>query len=327
MKKGLIQTGLLFGLMFFMYACGGGSNDMAPDTEKPGGTGTDSSGGLSISWGPRLNTSDLSQLSGAEDVFTPNVAEAVMRAARAVPNGASQSSRTLNGQTVDEISVKVGRDDDENLVHEVTDSSQMYLRVPAPRVGLELALFTNLIPGIEPDLSSYPHEVMGIWAWNGEIGAFWSKSPSIPPVEFDSGSPFGTATYEGDAVGLHTAGGIMTKFLADVEIVSDFGSHKVSGDVDRFRSFTGEMLGSPVLQLGEAGFSTQGDPFNGDTGMNGVQGGGKWGARWSDGKGWTMGGTFGFAADDGSVGILGAFSACSCASIGSGNPDDPVATN
>ena len=38
-----------------------------------------------------------------------------------------------------------------------------------------------------------------------------------------------------------------------------------------------------------------------------------------------MGGTFGFAATDGSVAVLGAFNACSCPSTDGGNPDYPVA--
>lgn len=48
----------------------------------------------------------------------------------------------------------------------------------------ELATFTGLIPGIEPDLSSYPHKVPGVWAFEGEAGAFWRQSPSVPPVNF-----------------------------------------------------------------------------------------------------------------------------------------------
>ena len=82
--------------------------------------------------------------------------------------------------------------------------------------------------------------------------------------------------------------------------------------------------------LGAAAFSAEGDLFSGDTSgktMSGdMAGGGKWGARWSDGEGWAMGGTFGFAAEDASVAVLGAFTASSGAPRGGGNPDDPVAT-
>ena len=80
------------------------------------------------------------------------------------------------------------------------------------------------------------------------------------------------------------------------------------------------------MTLGQTDFSRQGAVFSGDTASGTVAGGGKWGARWSDGEGWTMGGTFGFAADDASMAVLGAFTACSCASIGGGSPDEPVAT-
>ena len=89
-------------------------------------------------------------------------------------------------------------------------------------------------------------------------------------------------------------------------------------------------MGALTVTLGETGFSEQGAPFSGATsgatGSADVAGSGQWGARWSDGMGWAMGGTFGFAADDASVSVLGAFTACSCASASGGNPDDPVAS-
>ena len=312
-------------LLLTLAACGGDDN-LAPDT-----------GGLSISWGPRLNTSQLSALSGAEDEFGPEVAEALARAARAVPNGASQSSLVDgDGRTADEMSLQVVRDDEGNLVHEVTDGARIVVRVPffnLPRQGLDLALFTDLIPGIEPDLSSYPHEVLGVWAWDvddGEAGAFWGMSPSVPTVSFGATSPTGTATYEGDAVGLHGAAGTVTRFSADAEMVADFDSRTVVGTVDGFRMLAGQTLGDLSVTLGAADFSADGDPFSGDTSaetMSGaLAGGGEWGARWSDGEGWAMGGTFGFAAEDASVTVLGAFTASSGAPGSGGNPDDPVAT-
>lgn len=315
----MLRAAVLASLVFLLSACGGGNSVRVPDD----------TGGDPITWGPRLGTSHLSPVSGEEDDFGPDIVDALVRAARAVPNGASQSSLAEDGQTSDETSVEVVRDEDGTLVYEITDGARWWVRVPSPpRDGFSLALFTDMLPGIQPDISSYPHELLGVWAWrgeNGEVGAFWSKSPSIPPVEFGAGSPIGTATYEGDAVGLHSANAAVTKFLADVELVADFEAHKVSGEVDSFRSLTGEALGDLSVKLAETGFSPQGDPFSGET-TGGVPGGGKWGARWSDGEGWTMGGTFGFAADDGSVAVLGAFSACSCASANGGNPDDPVAS-
>ena len=312
---------IVFGTMLLaLGACGGGGGDTAPET-----------GGVSIAWGPRLAGSGLSALSGGEDEFGAEIADALARAARAAPNGASQSSLVDgSGRTAEEISVQVVRDDDGNLVYEVTDGARIVVQAPSslPRQGLALAVFTDLIPGIEPDLSSYPHEVMGMWVWDtggGEAGVFWGMSPPVPPVEFGPGSPTGTATYEGDAVGLHAAAGAATKFLADVEMVADFDSRTVDGEVDGFRDFAGTSLGDLSVALGETGFSPQGDPFSGVTSGD-VAGGGTWGGRWSDGEGRAMGGTFGFAADDGSTAVLGAFTACSCASAGGGNPDDPVAT-
>ena len=314
---------ILCGMTLLTLAACGGGGDRMPD---PDGTSS-----VSIAWGPRLGGLDLSPVSGAEDEFGPKVVEALARAARAVPNGASQSSLVDgDGRTADEMSVQVVRDDDGNLVHEVTDGARIVVRVPfynLPRQGLDLALFTDLIPGIAPDPSSYPHEVLGVWAWDadgGEVGAFWSRSPKVPPVEFGAASPTGTATYEGDAVGLHASEGAATKFVADVELAADFDNRTVGGEVAGFRSLAGDSLGDHSVILGETGFSRQGDPFSGGTAAGGVPGSGTWGGRWSDGAGSTMGGTFGFAADDGSVGILGAFTACSCISLGDGPVPLPV---
>ncbi len=308
-------------VLLALAACGGG--DTVPES---GGapSDTDGTGGASIAWGARLDGSRLSPVVRAGDDFGLEVAGALARATQAVPNGASQSSLVdVNGRTADEMSVQVVRDDGGNLVYEVTDGARIVVRVPfsLPRQGLVLALFTNLIPNIEPDLSSYPHEVLGMWAWDagdGEVGVFWGRSPSMPPLELGAISP--SATYEGDAVGLHATEGAATNFLADMELVADFDRHTVGGEVAGFRSFEGNSLGDFSVTLVETGFSRQGDPFSGDTTAGDVPGSGKWGGRWSDGMGWSMGGTFGFAADDGSVGLLGAFTACSCISLG----DDPV---
>ena len=298
---------------------------------EPGDPGTGATGGVSIEWGPRLAGSDLSALSGGNDEFGPvSGLAAAARAAPAVPvNGVSQSS--LVSQAVGGMRVQVGRDDDGNLVYELTDDGQVVVRVPSshPRLGYSVAVFSDLIPGIEPDLSSYPHEVMGMWEWGDAVGTFWSRSPEIPGVGSTGASPAGRATYEGDAAGLHASGGSASKFLADVEMVADFDSRTVGGEIDGFRDLTGQTLGDLSVTLEQTGFLQSGDPFSGVTsgeaGSVDVAGGGTWGGRWSDGGGWTMGGTFGFAADDESTAVLGAFTACSCASAGGGNPDDPVA--
>ena len=315
-----------------LSGCGGAAGSGSPDglggTPNPGGTGdTGGTGGPSIAWGPRLDSSGLSAIIGATDDFGADIAGALARAARAVPNGASQSSLATDGRTDGEMSVRVVRDDGGNLVHEIGDGAGVVLRVPGPRPeGASLALFTDLIPGIEPDLSSYPHELLGIWALDGDIGAFWGKSPAVPRVVFGPRTPTGSATYEGDAVGLHAADGTAVRFLADVEIVADFDSNKVYGKVDKFRTLTGKAFDGLAVKLGATGFPSNGDPFSGETSA-GIPGDGHWGARWSDGEGEMMGGTFGIAAADGSFSLLGAFSACHCAFTAGGNDDEPVATS
>ena len=296
-----------------------------PDGFPPGDTDT----ATSPTYGPRLASSNLSPVREAEDAFEPDIADAVARAARTVPNGASQSSLAGDGGTSDEMTARIVRDDEGNLVYEVTDRARIVthvpLAVPVQRQGLDLALFTDLLPGIEPDLSSYPHEVLGVWAWDGHVGAFWDRSPWREPVDFAATSPSGTATYAGDAAGLHAAGGAATKFVADVAMVADFDKHTVSGRVDGFRSLSGEPMVGLSVTLVETGFPAGGAAFSGDTSA-GVAGGGKWGARWSDGEGRSMGGTFGFAAADGSMALLGAFQAHGGGDAGGGNPDDPVAS-
>ena len=272
-----------------------------------------------ITWGPRLAESGLSALAGADDEFGSAIADGLARAARAAPNGASQSSLVdADGRTAHEVSVQVVRDADlGGLAHEITDGARIIVQVPfpVPRQGFELAAFTGLIPGIEPDLTSYPHEVLGVWAWEDErvAGAFWSRSPSPPPVDFGPASPTGRAVYEGDAAGLLAEAGTATKFVADVRLEADFDDSTVGGAVSGFRSLVGAALDDLSVTLGETGFSGDGAPFAGDTSAGGAAGSGKWGGRWSDGAGRAMGGTFGFAADDSSLAVLGAFTACACA--------------
>ena len=271
-----------------------------------------------ITWGPRLAESGLSALAGADDEFGSAVADGLARAARATPNGASQSSLVdAGGRTAHEMSVQVVRDVDlGGLAHEITDGARIIVQVPFPvsRQGFDLAAFTGLIPGIEPDLTSYPHEVLGVWAWEGEgaAGAFWSRSPSPPPVDFGPASPTGRAAYEGDAAGVLAEAGTATKFVADVRLEADFEGSTVAGAVNGFRSLAGTALGDLSVTLGETGFSRDGTPFAGDTTAGGVAGSGKWGGRWSDGAGRAMGGTFGFAADASGLAVLGAFTACAC---------------
>ena len=310
-----LTAGVLSALVGLIGCGGSGGN---PTDQLPPGSGN---GGVpaSIAWGPWLAESSLSPFAGAEDEFGGMVAGAVARAARAAPNGASQSSLVdSDGRTTNEMSARVVYDEDvRNLVHEITDGGRVVVRVPfaVPRQGLALATFTDLIPGIEPDLSSYPHEVLGVWAWEGEAGAFWSSSQTVPPVDFGPMSPTGRVVYDGDAAGLYAAAGTVTKFAADVRLVADFGGGTVGGAVSGFRSLEGAALGDLSVTLGETGFPGDGAPFAGDTTAGATTGSGMWGGRWSDGTGWTMGGTFGFAADDSSLSILGAFSACVCAPV------------
>ena len=228
---------------------------------------------------------------------------------------------------MDEVSVHVVRNDDGKLVYELKEGSQIVLVPSGPNEQVSgLALFTNLKPGIEPDLSSYPHELLGIWARDGQVRVFWSMSPSLEPfAAFPSGSTI--YTYEGDAVGLHAAAdGATAKFLAKVKLDADFRDFKVRGRVSEFRLSDGSTLDDLTVNLVETEFSEQGDPFSGSTTAgNGTAGSGKWGARWSDGNAGAVGGTFGFAADDKSVAVLGAFTS-SVPPSGTGDDDDSVAT-
>ncbi len=302
-----------------LTACGGSTATDLPPVDGVNGDSLDT-----ITWGPRLAESGLSALAGADDEIGGAVADGLGRAARAEPKGASQSSLVdVDGRTAHEMSVQVVRDVDlGGLAHEITDGARIIVQVPfpVPRQGFDLAAFTGLIPGIEPDLTSYPHEVLGVWAWEGEgaAGAFWSRSPSPPPVDFGPASPTGRAAYEGDAAGVLAKAGAATKFLADVRLEADFEGSTVGGAVSGFRSLAGAALNDLSVTLGETGFSDDGAPFAGDTSASGTAGSGKWGGRWSDVAGRAMGGTFGFAADDASLSVLGAFTACSCASGATG---------
>ena len=114
--------------------------------------------------------------------------------------------------------------------------------------------------------------------------------------------------------------------MANVKLVADFRALSIQGAIDKFRSFDGTSFDDLSLTLGSTRFSQNGDAFNGKT-TAGIPGVGTWGARWSDGEGRAIGGTFGFAADDRSIAILGAFSACACESGTDGDPDDAIATS
>ena len=82
------------GLWRFGFGHGTTPRGISPSTEPDGGAGT---GGSSIARGPRLDTSGRPPGFGAEDEFTPDAVPAPIRAARAVPNGASQSSLADDG--------------------------------------------------------------------------------------------------------------------------------------------------------------------------------------------------------------------------------------
>ena len=313
-------------LTILLAACGGRTVDLTTSPDSP------SSGGGSIAWGPQVGDSGLSEVSGARDAFASDLGAALARAALTRPNGASQSSDAEDGRTAREMTVDVEHMGG-NLVYGVSDGSFIGAQVPSPaREGLELAMFADVPANIEPDPSSYQHELLGLWAWNGEVGAFWSASPSVPQAGFGSGYPTGRATFSGDAVGLHATGGAPTKFLADVALNADFDTGTVGGTVDKFRSFAGTSLGTLSVTLAPATITQDGAPFSESTSATvgtgaGVEGGGHWGARWSDGAGESLGGTFGFAATvDGGVAVLGAFSANSRAPTTGGNPDDTVST-
>ena len=92
---------------------------------------------------------------------------------------------------------------------------------------MALAAFTGLISGIEPDLSSYPHEVLGVWAREGA--------------------------------------GAATKLVADVRLEADFGGGTVAGAVSRFPHLDGAELHDLSVTLGETGIAGDGVPFAGNT--------------------------------------------------------------
>ena len=169
-----------------------------------------------------------------------------------------------------------------------------------------------------PGSFSYPHEVPGEWAMEGEAGAFWSRSSSVPPTDFGPASPTGRAVYEGDAAGVLAAAGTATKFVADVRLEADFDGGTVGGAVNGFRSLAGDPLDDLSVTLGETGFADDGAPSAGDTTAAGAAGGGQWGGRSSDGAGRAIGETFGFATDASTLAVLGAFTACACASEATG---------
>ena len=211
---GIFARGGLAGVFGMLRTSSADPDTTGPDEPswpvEPGEPGTGATDGVSIAWGPRLGSSGLSALSGGNDEFGPEAADGLAAAAHAAPaaaaNGVSQSS--LAGQAVDGMRVHVVRGDEGNPVYELTDGGQVAVRIPSPlpHPGFSVALLTDLIPGIEPDLSSYPHDLLGMWAWNGSVGAFWGRSPELPGVASSGISPSGTATYEGDAAGLHAAG-------------------------------------------------------------------------------------------------------------------------
>ena len=204
-------------------------------------------------------------------------------------------------------------------------------------VRLEGAWIFDPNPNAMATMADASYSYFGWWLNKGtetegtEAGVFHGVTDGSTPASL--GAPTaatftalgGTATYTGDAAGLHAADGSVTKFLADVELVADFDTDSLGGTVDAFRSLSGVALGDLSVTLEETTFLQTGDAFSGSTGAD-VPGSGHWGARWADDKGWNVGGTFGFAADDESVALLGAFQACACAPVDNGNPDDAVAT-
>ena len=309
----LVSCGLMAVLL---AACGGSSGGSGQ------GNRGDSSMGIVI--GARLPASNLSPIVGYEDTFDFNLVAALRSAAGATPNGAAQASLVdSNNKTRSELQLRLERNDAGDLVYEGTDEDGTKYRKGD---GFKLSLFTSLNPVIEPDLTSYPHQLLGIWEWDGEVGTFWSNSQPLPEVvSLQTG---GLATYKGDAVGLHAAGTTTTKFLANVTLNADFATGTMGGTVNQFRSLAGKSLGDLSVTLDTVNFLQQGNPFHGDTrDTMGSGGEGKWGARWADANGNTMGGTFGFAKTDNSLAVLGAFHACAtCDATTGGNPNDPVTT-
>ena len=285
-KKRVMRTALAAGLSFCLYARGStdemrtdemGSPDTVGGTDQPGSPDT-GSGGDTTAWGPAAGRVGAVARS--------------RRARRLRPGRRRRADARDAGSAERRHAIVLRRRRRAHDRRDVGGSEPRRRREPGPRGdepfahrraragtarGQDLARFTDLRPGIEPDLSSYPHEALGMWAWDGgvdrplQVGAFWSRSPSIPPVERDAGSPTGTTTYDGHAAGLHAAGGAETKFLADVKMSADLDSHTVSGTVSGSRSLAGSALGDGlVVNLSETDFSSHGAPFLGGTTVSGV---------------------------------------------------------
>ena len=301
----LVSCGLM---ALLLAACGGSSS--SPDT------GMDPTGGSE----PLDDTDLYKVLNYAKETFDFDVIDALSRAARAIPRGASQSSRVVNRQTMTELKVLVPFKDGNSADYKVQGKNDG--QTFNDEEGFRFSLFTDQDPAREIALDTVPHHYLGIWEWNGEIGTFWTKSPSLPEtVALQEG---GRATYKGNAVGLHAAGNTTTRFLANVSLEADFATGMVCGTVDKFRSLAGTSLDDLSVTLGQVNFSQQGNPFYGNT--TGSGGDGKWGARWADDKGNSMGGTFGFAKTDNSLAVLGAFHAAIPGPTTGGNSNDPVTT-
>ena len=311
----ILPTVLLSILVFFF-----GAYSAVPD--EPSDTAV-----LSISWGPQFGTSGLSKVPGAQDSFGAETGDALARAAQSVPNGASQSSLTDAGRTAHEMSVKVIRDENGFLVYELSDGEGMNVRAPGiSRRDAELALFANVPAFIEPDPSSYPHDLLGFWARNGEAGAFWGASQPIPDRFGGKFNSTGSGAYSGDAVVLLSEGGTVRMLQAHVELEADFPLRTVAGVVSRFLSVDGGAKKDLFLSLVNTQFLAGGGNFSGETSA-GIPGNGNWGGRWSDSQGQTLGGTFGFAASNGSIALIGAYTASRNSSDSGGNPDHAVSTS
>lgn len=206
------------------------------------------------------------------------------------------------------------------------------------RLGSEIllaAFYTDLQDG---DSSGTDHMALGVWLSGPEAVLTGQSAPGNNDIQFgtfaDLSNPFpqaglagltGTATYQGDAIGIYALqqGSDGGPFYADVELTASFGGTSglgsVTGTVSGFQILEEESLVYAPLQmlsLGTAPITADaGGFFRGSTSgtdSDGASYSGRWGGMFAGDAGddpTSVGGTFGAATSNGFVNFVGAFGA------------------
>ena len=186
-----------------------------------------------------------------------------------------------------------------------------------------VAVYTDLQPG---DPSRTDYMAGGIWLSVPEnatsiddlrFGAF--ADASDPFLQASMASLTGTATYQGDALGIYNDSEDIGEFYANVRLTADFGDGSALGTVrgSVFNFSLGDGTSAPLqeLTLGAASLTdAEGGFFKGTTSGTGLNGNysGRWGGQFAgNGAGHpsSVGGTFGGARSDDRVNFVGSFGA------------------